>query len=290
MGLIHIDGKPLEKLIKEVSKGIGTLYKPKAIRKEAEAEAIKIEIIAKAEAKKSIIEYETEQELILRTKERIFNQEISRQRNIEEIADKAVSQLPNEVSEQPLDEDWRTRFFIKAQDISEEETQKIWAKILAGEIANPGKISIRTLEVISNINKKEAELFEKACELVTANQYILKLKNDLSEFGITFEDLLTLRDAGLLHSSDNLVIKSKKVPIPEQNFFAQHIGSDIYQLFPTKDYNQNELELPQLSLTKAGEELCRLLNKNLNESYVNQLIKEISQKGFQISKIPKYNS
>ena len=33
---INIDGKPLEKLIEVVSNGIGTLYRPRKIRKEAE--------------------------------------------------------------------------------------------------------------------------------------------------------------------------------------------------------------------------------------------------------------
>lgn len=290
MELIKLDGKPIEKLIEEVSKGIGTLYKPRAIRKEAEAEAKKIEIIANAEAKKSIIEYDTESELIRRTKERLFSQEINRQRNIEDIAEKTITQLPKEVSDEPLDEDWRTRFFNKAQDISEEETQEVWAKILAGEISKPGRISMRTLEVVSNINKKEAELFEKACSLATANSYILKLNENLDDFGIKFGDLLTLRDAGLMHSSDNLIIISKKIHIPSQNFFAQLIGKDIYQLRPSEAFKQNELKLPQLSFTKAGEELCGILNINLNNDYLGKLITEISNKGFTLTKIPINNS
>jgi len=37
INLIKIDGKPLEKLIDVVSKGIGTIYRPRSIRKDAEA-------------------------------------------------------------------------------------------------------------------------------------------------------------------------------------------------------------------------------------------------------------
>ena len=41
---INIDGKPLEKLIEVVSNGIGTLYRPRKIRKEAEAQAYAIKV------------------------------------------------------------------------------------------------------------------------------------------------------------------------------------------------------------------------------------------------------
>lgn len=290
MELIKLEGKPIEKFIEEVSKGIGTLYKPRSIRKEAEAKAKEIEVIAKAEAKKAIIEYETETELIQRTKERLYHQEINRQRNIEDIAEKTIPLLPDEVSEQPLDEDWRTRFFNKVQDISEEETQEIWAKILAGEITKPGKISMRTLEVVSNINKEEAELFEKACALTTANSYILKLKENLDSFGIQFKDLLTLRDANLMHSSDNLVIISRKITLPNQSLFVQQIGTNFYQLNADEKFKEDEIKFPQLSLTKAGEELCSILNIDLNQKYLEKLKQEISDKGFVLYKIPNANN
>lgn len=290
MGLIKFEGKPLEKFIEEVSKGIGTLYKPRSILKEAEAKAKKIEIIAKAKAKKAIIEHETETELIQRTKERLYHQEINRQRNIEDIAEKAIPLLPNEVSEEPLDEDWRTRFFSKVQDISEEETQEIWAKILAGEITKPGKISMRTLEVVSNINKEEAELFEKACTLATANSYILKFKEDLDAFGIQYGDLLNLRDAGLMHSSDDLAILPEKITANNLTYYAQPIGNDLYHLYPNEKFKNVEVAFPQLNLTKAGEELCSILNINLNEKYLEKLKQEISDRGFVLHKTPKTNS
>ena len=39
INLIKLEGKPFEKLIEVISKGIGTLYKPRAIRKEADSKA-----------------------------------------------------------------------------------------------------------------------------------------------------------------------------------------------------------------------------------------------------------
>ena len=48
VALIKIDGKPFEKLIEVVSNGIGTLYRPRAIRQEADAKAYEIKVIEKA--------------------------------------------------------------------------------------------------------------------------------------------------------------------------------------------------------------------------------------------------
>ncbi len=56
--LIKIDGKPFEKLIEVVSNGIGTLYRPRAIRKEADAKAYEIKVVEKAKAE-AIVEGRT---------------------------------------------------------------------------------------------------------------------------------------------------------------------------------------------------------------------------------------
>lgn len=49
--LIKLEGKPFEKLIEVISNGIGTLYKPRSIRKEADAKAYEIGIIESAKQK-----------------------------------------------------------------------------------------------------------------------------------------------------------------------------------------------------------------------------------------------
>lgn len=289
--LVKFDGKPIEKLIGEVSKAIGTVYKPRAIRKEAEAEYFKIEAIAKANAQRAIIEYETETELIKRTKERLFNQEINRQQNIEEITEKSIDFLPETVSDKPLDSDWRTRFFNKAQDISETETQEIWAKILAGEISNPGKISLRTLEVLSNLNKNEAEIFEKASSLATTFDHVLKLyEGGLDNYGLNFNNLLILKDAGLIHTSENLAKIYSKINIPNSSILVVFIGKEVYQLLPKSGKLKDKLTLPQIAFTNAGKELCTVLNVKPNETYLTELKQHISDMGFELNLIKKVDN
>src|SRR5690606_25427708 len=118
----------------------------------------------------------------------------------------AADDLRNEqsVTDEPLDEDWKTRFFNIAEDISNEEMQSLWGKILAGEIKQPKSYSLRTLELLKNLSKEEAEVFTKFAQLriTTANNNVIYNEDHgeflKSEFGITFLDRLLLTELGLI--------------------------------------------------------------------------------------------
>ena len=74
--------------------------------------------------------------------------------NIDNVTQIAAEQLSQEdfVSEEPVEEDWTTRFFNIVEDISDEEMQRLWGKILAGEVKQPKSYSLRTLELLKKIN------------------------------------------------------------------------------------------------------------------------------------------
>lgn len=282
MSLIKIEGKALEKLVEVVSQGIGTLYKPRAIRKEADAEAYKNEVLAKAEAKKTLIEGEAKIELIERAKARLVNQEINRQTNLEEIAEKSIPYLETNVSDQPVDEDWRTRFFNKAQDVSSDEMQEIWAKILAGEVSRPGQFSFRTLEIISNLSKNEAEKFQNVCSLASSKSLIWKIKL-LDSCGLGYGDLMLLREAGLIHDNDNLV-KIFQV-IPQIGSAIIPIGNDFYQIRNKKNPSIKEFKFNQIAFTIAGTELCRIVSSEPNLDFHQKLIEHRMSEGYELTKI-----
>lgn len=285
MDLIKIEGKSVEKLIDVVSKGIGTLYKPRAIRKEADAEAYKAEVLAKAEAKRLIIEGEAKIELYERAKERLLNQEINRQVNIEDIVEKSIEYLEDSISDTPVDDDWRTRFFKKAQDVSNEEMQDIWAKILAGEVSNPGRISFRTLEVISNLSKSEAEIFQIACSLSSNCDRIYKLsgQNALDDFGLNYNHLLMLRDSGLLHDSDSLQTILKIIPEAKGSILI--IGDKHYYITNSKNTTAQDYRFQQIAFTVAGKEICSLLKIEKNQEYIDKLISDLKSKQYELTNL-----
>jgi hypothetical protein len=93
-----------------------------------------------------------------------------------------------------VDPDWVARFFGSAQDVSNEDMQKLWARILAGEVVKPGTFSLRTLEVLKNLSQREAERFQEAASMVS-NDGLLLLGPSCRQI---FRERMLLADAGLL--------------------------------------------------------------------------------------------
>ncbi|GGC85718.1 TIGR03899 family protein [Flavobacterium lutivivi] len=279
MSLIKFEGKPIEKLIETVSAGIGVLYKPRAIRKEADAEAYRIEKLEEAKGKGMIIQAEVENEILERVKQRLVHQEVNRQINIDNVVEKSTLYLKDNVSEQPVDDDWRTRFFLKIQDITSADMQVIWAKILANEVSSPGGISIRTLEILNNMSKSEAEIFERAASLAFKGGHILKIGNSdaFDEFDVRYNDLLTLRAAGLLFESDNLSITVKHMEKEDCSFL--NFGDKTVKIFKP---NTEKYTFAQIGFTPAGTELIEALQIKPNYEYLDKFVDEGNKKGYNL--------
>jgi uncharacterized protein DUF2806 len=106
-------------------------------------------------------------ELELRTKDRVEFQAEQEQLRIENIVSKAAPEFgPNaQVPSNPPDDDWIARFFESAKTISSEQLQQLWARILAGEIKNPGSYSLWALDIARNMTQKTATDFENLVKI-----------------------------------------------------------------------------------------------------------------------------
>lgn len=188
---------PVTKLIEVVAAGCGRLYGPTDIKRTAAAQGEALVIMETAKLRA--------EEVAIRAANRVLDVEIKRQENIEAITQIAQEQLPLEVSDEPVDTGWTTRFFREAQDVSNDQMRLLWGKLLAGEVAKPGSFSQRTLSVIANLSHAEANLFEKICALsskVTGAPPMAFINDTksaaLQQQGITFFNILQLQNAGLI--------------------------------------------------------------------------------------------
>ena len=275
INVVKVEGKPLEKLIDVISKGIGTIYKPRAIRKEAEAKAYEIEIIERAKANAlsegKLIEVDT----LDRIQERVIHKETRRQENIDNVTQIAAQQLSQEesVSNEPVDDDWTTRFFNIIEDISNEEMQVLWGRILAGEIKQPKSYSLRTLEVLRNLTFEEASTFSKVAQLKLTsgdNNMIYNQDNGIfleSEFGITFKDRLLLTELGFIASENNLEFSYLSIPETKINY----IKFGKKGIFIKREANTPKQAIKVLVFTKIGVELSRLIEQTTNENYIKKI-------------------
>ncbi len=281
MAIIKFDGKPIEKLIETVGKAIGVLYEPTRIKKLANAEAYRYEKIEEAKAKGLILTANTENELLFRAQQRLTMQEIDRQINIDTIVQKSINSLEETVSETPVNPDWRSKFFNKAQDISSEELQEIWAKILANEVTTPGNVSLRSLEVLSSLSKEEASIFAKAAKLSFIYGSIYKLNNKIAieEFDLTFNDILKLSACGLMYESTDLNITYDI----EDPLIGVALKFGKVLIFCNKD-NAKSITFNQFKLTPMGSELANALDIEKNFDYLNAFMEKYTKEGYTFKK------
>ncbi len=271
---VNIDGKPLEKLIEVVSNGIGTLYRPRKIRKEADAQAYAIKVLENAKALAGSDARLIDAETTARIGQRLAGQEIRRQNNIDSVVEAAsVEMKGKKVSEEPVGDDWATRFFGYVQDVSEEDMQTIWAKILAQEIEKPNSFSIRLLNLMSLLSRKEAEVIGDMAQFVvydytSHDAYILNSKK-IEEY--KFNDIMLLMELGLLDGSSNLAITLDKN------------GADSINLLLTKKETglfvssaKEHMYVHIYKLTSLGREMMQLVDgAELNINYVREFSEEV---------------
>ena len=266
---INFDGKPLEKLIDVVSQGIGTIYRPRKIRNEADAKAYAIKRIEDAKtlalADSRIVEAETSK----RIQERIIAKEVRRQDNIDSVVEKTATLLAgSDVSEKPVDEDWSIRFFDIVQDISREEMKTLWARILSKEIERPSSFSLRTLELLRNISYDEASLFMKICDFVLGKMgdcFIFNQDDVLEKLGFRYVDIARLTEIGLLQSG-TFVIKSFESNPTAETRIAVIYGKNGFLL--TIPPAANKIDVPIILLSQPGCEIFDLVEAKSNDDYI----------------------
>lgn len=177
-------GEPIKRLVEVVAKGIGNVYQPLHIKRLADAKAYEIKTVGNAlssvsDANQLPVTYKDGAidmwlkpedntleikfgSVAERVESRISFQEHKRQANIESVVAAAAEELliDESISTEPPDDDWITRFFDTSQNISSEQMQQLWGKVLAGEIREPGSYSLRTLDFLKNLTVADARIIE----------------------------------------------------------------------------------------------------------------------------------
>lgn len=185
--------------------------------------------------------------------------------NFLEIAQKADKELSKKVAVEPFpqqDIDWFMRFYDDCGNISNDDLQTIWAKILANEIHVPGSYSFRTLDTLKNISSTEAKLFADICNAcVKTKDYVFLLSDEgfLKNYNISYDDILKLTDCGLINGNTSLcyhpiVSKAYTILCKNKNWNV------LAKLRPNVVGNTVQLTIGAYILTNSGAELYSVIN------------------------------
>ena len=335
---INLPVPAVEKLLDYFASGIGStagfFFSRMAARREAQAKLIAAEgeaevqkalmegqgtamqIIAKAqaEARSTLISpnavVQGEVTLTDLVTQRIEFQENKRQANIEAVVREAAEELEGkEVLDHEVDHDWTARFFNDVQDVSSEEMQRLWAKVLAGEVERPGSTSIRTLSILKHLDKAVADSFRalsSMCISVRLSHYglvdarVLSLggnasDNALSPYGLGFGVLNLLNEHGLIISDYN----------SWRDYYwavggAWTTGTSVPQLFrvpfsfqgrywvldTTSERNRpGAHKLHGVALTQSGVELLGVVGVEPMNLYTQALTKFLETAGLKLAEV-----
>lgn len=277
---------PLTKLIEVTAAGCGVLYEPARIRKLAQAEADAMLTIAAAEG--------LSREITARAALRVSAIENRRQQCIEAVVKNANSELPDVVSADRVDDDWAVDFFQRCQDVGNPLMQRIWGKLLAGEVTKPGSFSPRTLAAVKTMRQQDAELFTRLCSfawtidgtttvVVGLDSYpgMAIVGYDFEDSALTFDDRLHLSALGLVtfDRTGSFTLTSND---PDKVCRASYFGSE----FELRPDHRGDLHAGKLMLTDVGRELVPIAGGTADRDYRNVILWKWQKHGFAIQPEP----
>ncbi|MFT2097450.1 DUF2806 domain-containing protein [Marinomonas sp. 2405UD66-6] len=265
--------KPATVLIDKVSNAIGTLYEPTKIKRvaKAEVEATKIRALGEIEAT----------EIQQRAMERLIYEEGRKQENIESITAQATNSLNNDASPENVEDDWISHFFEKCRNVSDSEMQGLWSSLLAGEANKPGSYSKRTVDLISTLDRPDAHLFTKLCSFSISGGDVFPLILDhkaeiYTKNGINFSALNHLESIGLIKFNFLQNFQLQNLP---KNVTLISFGIPINFVMPKE--SNNNLEIGNVVLTQAGQQLAPICGAQLNPEFLNYMLEHYKKKGIE---------
>ncbi|NKB31786.1 MAG: DUF2806 domain-containing protein [Pseudomonadales bacterium] len=300
--------QPLTRLIEVISAGIGNISGPYLLKSNARAKAEEIKLLTDALEKSNLrqlgfqIESQSPQltigtkteklELtklqdIDRIRSRIEHQLRSEQENIESITSESALELAkiSDVPEETPELEWISRFFSIAEEVSSEDMQVIWGKILAGEIKQPGAFSLCTLEVLRNLSRTEANLFNNVSNFTFRNGSLREgiiptvFNSEMQSCGISFGEFTKLVDCGLIYPNEMTKVFFDGAELGETGIFESSGHSIVFKSTETSV----AFELENWRLTNAGTELLSLTENNPKISFLQMLKSDIKSFGLDCS-------
>ena len=223
---------------------------------------------------------------------------MGKQRNKEKVLEFAVAEINStksfHTSEEVIDEDWLSSFATLASAKSNSDVQQLLGKILAGEIRSPGSFSPLTLHILSTLTRDVARKFESFCNLTaifdieekTPAAFFIHAaypgflqKGPPPEYGISYGDLLTLQNYGLLTQNLNAGVTPN----------TQYLEKDI-EIGGTRLRLTSKTGIP-ISLTIngisplsiSGSELRTIISLNTPPSHLTVQINYLNSLGFNVA-------
>ena len=267
-------------------------YGQKILREQVNLD--KISVIAADELKKTIAAETTKQ---------------STDEPNKEVSAEETNQGTNKNEETTINDDWLNNFENEARQVSTEDMQRRFGRVLAGEIEKPGSYSTKAVKILGGMDQNIAALFKKLCSVavimevqddgsileVSVPSLLLRsfeiMLNDgaahnvLSKYGLGFDQLNLLNEHDLILSGYNLWRTYQVFENSENkqgSLRLLHQG-EYWDLLPLPDHNENQkLQLPGVVFSHTGRELLSIVDQDSMPEYTENLKQFIAKQKIQM--------
>ncbi|GEM_PF-1476948 len=218
--------------------------------------------------------------------ERAFERESARllreQQTLDDIAEIVTETVATKAQAEfkpgELDDDWLYQYEAAAKGFSSDRMKHTFARILAGEILAPGSFSPATLRTLTTLSADDARLISTFVSmgyvfallpnvpkeavpppmLITAG--ISAGSNGLSDFGLSYSDLTSLQQCGVISHDLNTYRTYQERSL---TMLPAFIGSTFARIQPSEQPSpEREIRLQGILLTKVGAELVSVADKH----------------------------
>ena len=201
-----------------------------------------------------------------------------------------------------INDDWLNTFETEARQISTEEMQAYFGKVLAGEITKPGSYSRRTVKILGSLDQNIANHFVRLCSMCISQFDDIRVpsisgnagNNALQEYGLNFDTLNLLNEHGLIIPDYNSwrectpCIALPVVPRLGQqtvclplNYQGKH-----WILMPISNSGiDKKFRISGVALTLSGRELFSIVKVEPIDNYSKALAQFFEGKGFRMMEV-----
>jgi len=275
MSLVEINTDGLAKLGETIFHGLGiTAYGNKKLADAEQYAAIKK---VETETKVELLKLKGQSEIA----EYVLSRETRKFNNAKAVIEYAANNFSEgeQVSSEPVSQSWLNRFFDIVENISEEDVQEIWGKILAGEVKQPKSYSLRTLEVLQHLTQEDAKLFIQSLNCYIANGFIC-----VEDFVLSLNERLRLLDCGLIYGEDLV----KEWMVNPHGELLVKIDDDFYFELINATDKMVRCHCNVRKITTSGLELMRLFSRIERNGFYASLAGLLKYQG--ISRVIKYKA
>ena len=259
-----------------------------------------LELAAGSQSLAELVEAEIDQRV-----ESLFERRV---RNLAQIVEKARLALPpGDVPDVEPDMAWTSSYSNAAQDISDGDMQDLWARVLAGEVARPGSTSLRTMNILRNLDQRTAQMFRRLCSLAVSilipgvkdlDHRVISLsgdaaQNSLRDYGLAFDVLNLLNEHELIIAAYNswfdyrsCIARQRTDGLGREVTLGFTYQRQLWALVSDVERDQNkEFKVSGVALTSAGRELSRVVDLEPVPAYDEALRSYFAKNGLRMERV-----